>query len=150
MFNRKSSIAAALLAVGTVCVGTAHASNVQWSIGINLPPVGTVIASEPVYQAAPTYYDYAPAPVYVQPAPVVVYRPAPRVVYRPEPVYAPRYYGPAVVRAGWAVPGRGYGYGYGHGRDHDHDRYDNRHDHHDGRGDGHWDRGQPEPRRHHH
>lgn len=148
MFNRKSSIVAALLAVGTVCVGTAHASNVQWSIGINLPPVGTVIASEPVYQAAPTYY--APAPVYVQPAPVVVYRPAPRVVYRPEPVYAPRYYGPAVVRAGWAVPGRGYGYGYGHGRDHDHDRYDNRHDHHDGRGDGHWDRGQPEPRRHHH
>jgi hypothetical protein len=146
MFNRKSSIAAALLAVGTVCVGTAHASNVQWSIGINLPPVGTVIASEPVYQAAPTYY--APAPVYVQPAPVVVYRPAPRVVYRPEPVYAPRYYSPAVVRAGWAVPVRGYG--YGHGRDHDHDRYDNRHDHHDGRGDGHWDRGQPEPRRHHH
>ena len=146
MFNRKSSIAAALLAVGTVCVGTAHASNVQWSIGINLPPVGTVIASEPVYQAAPTYY--APAPVYVQPAPVVVYRPAPRVVYRPEPVYAPRYYSPALVRAGWAVPVRGYG--YGHGRDHDHDRYDNRHDHHDGRGDGHWDRGQPEPRRHHH
>jgi len=146
MFNRKSSIAAALLAVGIVCVGTAHASNVQWSIGINLPPVGTVIASEPVYQAAPTYY--APAPVYVQPAPVVVYRPAPRVVYRPEPVYAPRYYSPAVVRAGWAVPVRGYG--YGHGRDHDHDRYDNRHDHHDGRGDGHWDRGQPEPRRHHH
>ena len=146
MFNRKSSIAAALLALGTVCAGTAHASNVQWSIGINLPPVATVIASEPVYyQAQPTYYE--PAPVYVQPAPVVVYRPAPRVVYRPEPVYAPRYYGPGVVRAGWAVPGRGYG--YGHGRDHDHGRYDDRRDH-DGRGDGHWDRGQPEPRRHHH
>jgi len=134
MFNRKSSIAAALLALGTVCAGTAHASNVQWSIGINLPPVATVIASEPVYyQAQPTYYE--PASVYVQPAPVVVYRPAPRVVYRPEPVYAPRYYGPAVVRAGW----------YGH--DHDHRRYDDRHD---GRGDWHDDRGQPEPRRHHH
>jgi hypothetical protein len=147
MFNRKSSIAAALLAVGTVFAGTAQASNVQWSIGINLPPVATVIASEPVYHAAPTYY--APAPVYVQPAPVVVYRPAPRVVYRPEPVYAPRYYAPAVVRAGWAVPSRGHGHGHGHGRGHDHDRYDNHRDH-DGRSDGHRGRGQPEQRRHHH
>lgn len=150
MFNRKSSIAAALLALGTVCAGTAHAANVQWSIGINLPAVGTVISSEPVYQAPPTYYVpapvYAPAPVYVEPAPVVVYRPVPRVVYRPEPVYAPRYYGPGVVRAGWAVPGRGWGPGYGHGH-HDHDRHD---DWRDGRDDWHGDRGQPDPRRQHH
>ena len=148
MVNRKSSIAAALLALGTVCAGTAHAANVQWSIGINLPQVGTVISSEPVYYQAPQPY-YAPEPVYVQPAPVVVYRAAPRVVYRPEPVYAPRYYGPGVVRAGWVVPGRGWGHGYGHDRDHD--RYDDRHDdHHDGRGDWHGDRDQSEPRRQHH
>jgi hypothetical protein len=154
MFNRKTAFAAALLAVGTVAAGSAQAANVQWSIGINLPPVGTVISSAPVYQP---YYE--PAPVYVQPAPVVVYRPAPVVVYRPEPVYAPRFYGPGVIRSGWAVP-------VYRGR-HDHDRRDWRDDRHDdrrddrrdGRRDDHRDeygsshggeRWSAEPRRQHH
>jgi hypothetical protein len=126
MLNRTSSIAAALLALGTVCAGSAHASNVQWSVGINLPAVGTVISNAPVYYPpAPVYVEPAPVVVYrPAPPPVVVYRPAPQVVYRPAPVYAPRYYGPGVIRTGWAVPPRA---GW-HDRDHDHDHHDDRHD----------------------
>lgn len=144
MFNRKSAFAAALIALGTVAAGSAHASNVQWSVAVNLPPVGTVISSAPVYVPAPVY---APAPVYVRPAPVVVYRPAPPpvvyapapVVYRPVPVYAPGY---GVVRGGWAVPPRHHHhYGYEGWRD---DRRDGDHDGRRG------DRGYPEPRRYHH
>jgi hypothetical protein len=146
MFNRKSSITASLLALGALCAGTAQAADVHWSVGINLPHVGTVISNAPAY--------YPPAPVYVEPAPVVVYRPAPRpvvvyqpvpqVVYRPVPVYAPRHYSPGVVRAGWAVPvhgGKHDGHrGHGHGK---HDRHDHRGDRHDDhRGDHRGDRRQ--------
>lgn len=72
-----------------MCVGSAHAGGVSWSIGIGVPGVETVISNGPFYQAVPRVYVprpviYAPVPVYVQP-PVVVYRPAP-VVYRPAPV----------------------------------------------------------------
>jgi hypothetical protein len=150
MFNRKSAFAAALIALGTVAAGSAHASNVQWSVGINLPQVGTVISNAPVYQP---YYE--PAPVYVRPAPVVVYqpappviyRPAPVVVYRPAPVYGPGYYGPGVIRSGWAVPSR---HRHGH-----YDRDDRRDDRRDGRRDEYGDsnrgdRWSAEPRRQHH
>jgi hypothetical protein len=100
MLNRKVSIAAGLLALGSVFAGTAHAADVHWSIGINLPVVGTVVSNAPVYHGQRPVYMPAPAPV-------VVYQPAPRVVYRPVPVYAPK-----PVRGGW---------GRDHGR---HDRYD--------------------------
>jgi hypothetical protein len=126
MLNRKSAFAATLLALGTVTAGTAHAGDVHWSIGVNLPQVGTVISNEPVYQAPRPVY-HAPRPVYVQPAPVVVYRPAPPVVYQPAPVYAPGYYGhPGVIRSGWTTyPG------HRHDRHDRHHRYGHRHDHHD-------------------
>lgn len=80
---------AALLAAGA-----ANASTVHWSIGINLPPVATVVSSGPVY-----------APRVVYPAPRRFYEPAP-VVYAPRPevyetrpvVYAPRVvYAPAPI-----------------------------------------------------
>jgi len=96
----KRFIALAVAAVGCVlATGAANAgSNVYWSVGINVPPVGTVISNAPVYvEPAPVYVPapvvYAPAPVYVVPAPPVVvvprvvYRPAP-VIYRPVPVVA--------------------------------------------------------------
>jgi PXPV repeat (3 copies) len=83
--------------------GAAHAGHVNWSIGINLPPIGTVISNGPVYVPAPVYYE--PAPVYYEPAPViyapppVVYRPAPRVIYAPPPVVYSR---PVpIVYGGW-------------------------------------------------
>ena len=97
----KKLIAMALAATGcALATGAAQAGNVYWSVGINLPPVGTVVSNVPVYsEPAPVYYQepvYYPAPVYV-PAPRVIYRPAP-VVYAP-----PVYYGPApvVYRAGY-------------------------------------------------
>ena len=90
------------LATGVLALsaGAAHAGGVNWSIGINLPPVATVISNGPAYYPAPVY---APAPVYYEPP--VVYRPVPRyyapppVVYRP----VPRYYAPPAVvyRGGW-------------------------------------------------
>ena len=164
MFNRKTAFAATLLALGTVCAGAAHATDVHWSVGINLPQVGTVISNAPVYRApmpvyvqqAPVYWE--PAPVYVEPAPVVVYRQAPpQVVYRPAPVYAPGYYyGPSVVRADWVGPRHG-GWHDAHWRHERHDRddrddrddregrYDDRWNHdRDDRRDG--DRGGPVPR----
>ncbi|HZE91695.1 MAG TPA: hypothetical protein VE029_08350 [Rhizobacter sp.] len=137
MLNFKTSIAAAVVSVGALCAGTAHASNVQWSVGINLPAVTTVVSSDAYYDyAAPAYY--APAPVYL-PRPVYQ-QPAPVVIYRPEPVYVP----PQVIRSVWMPPGFGYRHGY-RGRDHDHDRWDDRRDwrgdeRHDGHRDDHWHR----------
>jgi hypothetical protein len=132
MFNRKFAFAAALVALGTVAAGSAQASNVQWSVGINLPQVGTVISNAPVYQQPAYEPYYEPAPVYVQPVPQVVYRPAPQVIYRPAPVvvyrpvpvYGAGYYGPRVIRSGWYGP-----------QGHHHDRDDRRDDRHDGRRD---------------
>ena len=102
------SRAFAAAALGLMVAG-AHAGNVYWSIGIQTPPVATVISSGQVYQpyypptyvAPPVVYQappayYQPAPVYYQPAPVyyapppVFYRPAPLVVYpsgAPQVVY---------------------------------------------------------------
>ena len=98
----------ALAATATLlCAGAAQAGGVQWSIGINVPAVTTVISNAPVYyrappqvvyqQPAPVYYE-EPAPVYYEP-PQVVYRPVPRyyapapVVYvRPVPVFYPRHH----------------------------------------------------------
>ena len=144
MLNRKTPFIAALALLGALSTAGAHAANVQWSIGVNLPPVTTVVSSGPVYgqpvYAEPVYVQpaYAPAPVYVQPAPVVVYRPRP--VYRPYPVIYrpyPVYHGYPVGRPVPVVmPGRG-GY-YDHRDHHDHDGYrDDHRDDHRGGHDGH-------------
>jgi hypothetical protein len=74
----------------------AHASNVHWSVGIDLPPVTTVVGNGPAYYPAPVYGApaYYPEPVYYA-APSYSYYPAP-VYYAPR-VYAPRVWvGPAV------------------------------------------------------
>ena len=110
----KSPVIIALAASATLlCAGAAHAGNVHWSVGVNLPPVATVISNGPAWVPAPVYY---PEPVTYY-APPVVYD-APAVIYPgyttrlPRPiVYAPRvverpYYG---VRHDWR--------GYGPGRD---------------------------------
>ncbi len=93
-----------LFAVAALGLATsmAHAGNISWSIGINLPPVGAVVSDAPYYGGG-QYYEppqvaYRPAPVYYSP-PAVIYRPAP-VYYSPAPavVYrqVPRYVGPPV------------------------------------------------------
>ena len=68
--RRKLAFTAVGLA-GWVAAGAAQAGGVNWSIGINLPPVGVVTA---------------PAPVYYPPPPVVYYPPPPVVYYPPVPV----------------------------------------------------------------
>ena len=100
---KRSLILAAAAAATLFAATAAHAGGVNWSVGINLPPVGYYGA--PVYHA-PTYY---PQPVYYS-APT--YYPAP-VYYAPR-VYAPR---PRV----WVAPVRAY-HG-GHWRGHGHDKY---------------------------
>ena len=83
-----------LVAAGSLLgAGAARASDVHWSIGVNLPPVATVISSGPSYfPAPPVVYapgvGYAPPVVYQEPvyeAPTVVYR-EPRAYYRPPTV----------------------------------------------------------------
>ena len=101
-------IAAAAAGVLALSAGVARAGNVYWSIGIQAPPVATVISNAPAYhyQSAPVYV--APQPVYVAPQPVyvapppVVYRSAPAVVYQPQVVYPPQ----VVYRSGHHHRGR--------------------------------------------
>ncbi|HEX6362942.1 MAG TPA: hypothetical protein VFZ93_08295 [Albitalea sp.] len=124
------ALAAAGCALGT---GAAHAGNVYWSVGINLPPVGTVVsnAPPPVYAPAPVY---VPAPVVVAPPPPVYVVP-PRVVYRPAPVYVPA---PVVYRPVPVVA-------YPHRHKHRGEWRGHRHEHRDEYGtvyrDGRWDDG---------
>ena len=117
---KKPLIAALATAATLLAAGAAHAGgNVQWSVGVNLPNVATVVSNFPfpplptvVIQQAPVY---APPPVVYQPEPRVVYqRPVvvyqePVVEYRPVPVY----YGRHWDRDGDGIPNR-------------YDRYDNR------------------------
>jgi hypothetical protein len=110
-------------ALGLASVAAMAGGNVNWSIGINLPPAGVVVSNGPVYytpapiyRAPPPVY-YAPPPVYYAPEPIV-YQP-PAVVYRPAPVYGP----PPGVYGGWEYQRPPHWHG-GHG--------------HRGRG---WDRG---------
>jgi hypothetical protein len=74
------SLTAAVIVAGTALFGAPAAqAETYWSIGINLPPAGVVVANAPrypVYEAAPVYY--APAPRYVQRE---IYYAPPRVVY---------------------------------------------------------------------
>lgn len=122
--NRKSAalIATLALAGSLASAGAQARDNIYWSIGIQAPlqagvSLGTVFSNAPVYQAAPVIYAepvYQPAPVWVQPAPVM-YAPSPRYVSLP--VYAPQriVYEP---RGPWRGHGRHYR------RHHDeHERY---------------------------
>ena len=94
-----SVVARTVMAIGATAAlasGSAHASDVQWSVGIHAPiapgvSVGTVISNgygmpvvAPVLAAPPVYW----------PAPVVY---GPPVVVLPRPVYAPPIYAPRVV-----------------------------------------------------
>lgn len=102
---------------------SAHAgTHVSWSVGINVPPVATVVTSVPV-AVPPAPVVYAP-PVYVEEP--VVYVPPPRVIYRPVPVVVrpSYYYRPAPViytgghyRGGW-YGDRGWNHDGGHWHDH--------------------------------
>jgi len=145
----KRPLLLACAAAATLFVATAaEASRVSWSIGVNVPPVATVVSRGPGWVPAPPAVVYSTrAPVYAPPA-VVYSTPAP--VYAPEPIVYDEpyvdYVGPGVGFYGapivvgprhrfWApphrsywVPGpRGHWDGHdrwdGHGRSGDHDRW---------------------------
>ena len=99
---KRSLVLAAAAAAALLTATAANAGNVNWSVGISLPPIGTVVSSGPAYYPAPYYgaptYSYYPQPVYYSapaysyyPAPVYyaprVYAPRPRVVVAPRPYY---------------------------------------------------------------
>ena len=101
-----------LASAALLAVRPAAAQNVQWSIGINLPPVGAVITSPQVF---------GPPPVIYAPPPRVVYAPPPRAVYVPPPtIYYPPaqvvYQAPPRVVYGYPVYEDGYRGGYDHGK----------------------------------
>ena len=82
--------------VATLFAATAaRAGHVDWSIGIAVPPVTTVVSSGyavPVgYAPRPRVLYSAPAPVYASPA--VVYRTPAPVYDEPAPYEVERYYG---------------------------------------------------------
>ncbi len=87
---KRSVILAGLAAGALLATGAAHAGNVNWSIGINVPPVATYVSngrgyySEPAYYAAPTY---APRRYYREPERVVYV--APPRAYAPPHVWLP-------------------------------------------------------------
>jgi len=111
----KSIVLALIAGAATLSAGAAHAGNLSWQVGINLPvprivlpvpPLPVVVAPQPVYYepARPSYSTYSddaayyerPQPAYYEPAPVVYQRPAvvyqrPAVYYRPVPVVVPSY-----------------------------------------------------------
>ena len=75
--------------------GAAQAGNVHWSVGVNLPPVATVISNGPVW-GAPAYYPapvtYAPQVVYEEPVVYPSYD-----VYPSYGIARPIVYGPRIV-----------------------------------------------------
>jgi len=126
-----------LAASTLVATGAAQAGNVNWSIGINLPPVATYVSNGPSYYPAPVVYGnhYRPArPVYVAP-PHLWLPPLPRL---PAPPWAGRHH--QGHHAGHWDRGhrsdRGDRWDRGHRRDRD-DRDDRRGRGNDGRHDGH-------------
>jgi hypothetical protein len=133
MNMNKTLIAAVAAAASLLTAGVAHArDNVQWTVGVNLPNVSTVISNFPV-PVLPQVVVAAPPPVIyreerrvvVRPVPQVVYE-APVVVYRPVPAQpgwrAPGYHQTRWDRDGDGIPNR-------------YDRYDNRRDRHGPYGD---------------
>jgi hypothetical protein len=117
----------ASLAAGAVLLaaGAAHAGgNVQWSVGVNLPNVATVISNFPVPVLPQVVVHAPPRVVYYEPAPVVV-RPAPRVVYQPQVVVVGRPV-PVVYGPHWRHGDQRRWDRDGDGIPNRYDRYDNR------------------------
>jgi len=122
----------ALGASVALAAGSAHATDVHWSLGIHAPigpgvVVGTVISNRP---GLPVLAPVVVPPVYL-PAPVVYAPPVytPRLVYGP-PVYMPRVvYGPPVWGGGrWVRHPGHYPHQHAYRPDHGHYGQYTRHD----------------------
>jgi hypothetical protein len=113
----KRPLVLALAAAATLFGATAaNAARVDWSIGINVPPVGAVVS--PAYAGYAAYaapVGYAPLPRFVVSPPPIEYLPRPHLWLPPLP---------PLPRLAW------FDHGHEHGWGHDHERW---HDSHDGR-----------------
>jgi hypothetical protein len=87
-------VAAAML----FAASAADAGGVSWSVGINVPPVATVVSGGPAYVGPAV--RYAPAGVVYSTVPV--YAPAP--VYAPPVAYGEPYVDPYIVSSGFYAP----------------------------------------------
>lgn len=123
---QRSLLLAAAAAATLFTATAAHASRVHWSVGIDLPPVTTVVSNGGGYYPGSAYYGASSyrAPTYY---PEPVYYPAP--AYYPAPVYyAPRprvWVAPPLPR--YVAPWRGHGHGHAQGHGHGHRGHDKRH-----------------------
>ncbi|MBL0719447.1 hypothetical protein JI742_06040 [Piscinibacter sp. Jin2] len=116
---RRAAAMLALAGSGLLAAGGAQAgSDIHWSIGVQLPPIGTVISNHPQRG-----YGYGAPPVVVYPGPAVVYGPA------------PRWDGPPRHHGWHRAHDRGWHKGYREGR-----RDERRDDRRDERRDDRWDR----------
>ena len=120
----KRPVILALAASATLlCAGAARAGNVQWSSGVHLPPVATVISNGPAW-AAPVYYPapvvYGPPVVYEAPVIYPGYRVPRPIVYAPRVIERPYYGHRSEWRGGpphdarWVPPGHRDGRRYRH------------------------------------
>ncbi len=127
---QRSFVLAATAAATFLAAGNAHAGGrVDWSIGINLPPIAAVVSAPGYYAPAPVYYEQPMYPVQNDYPPRVLYAPRPRI-WLPPPPPLPRFgFAPGWHRDGWRdTSWRGDGWrGDGGRRDGDrHDRDDHR------------------------
>jgi hypothetical protein len=100
---QRSFVLAAAAAATVLAAGAAHAGGrVDWSIGINVPPIAAVV-SAPAYYPARAYYSPAPYPVETYYPSRVVYAPRPRFWVPPLPPL-PRF-GFGWHREGWRDAG---------------------------------------------
>jgi len=118
---QRSFVLAAAAAATVLAAGAAHAGGrVDWSIGINLPPVAAVV-SGPGYDRSPAYDAPAVYPVEAYYPPQVVDAPRPRV-WLPPPPPPPRFgFAPGWHRDGWRGHDGWHGDGARHDRDDRHD-----------------------------
>ena len=126
MQSRLSLVAklAALAGLALAAMGTAHARDVFWSVGVHAAPgVHVDVGNHRPVVVHPAPIIVQPAPVFVQPAPVFVQpRIVPHVVYtQPQVVYP----GPI-----YSTGSHGHGFRHGHGHRFDGHGHRGHHGHH--------------------
>ena len=101
---RRSFVLAAAATATLLTAGAAHAGGVNWSIGIDVPPVAGFVG-DAAYYPAPSYYT-APAYPVAPYFPPRVYAPAPRVWLPPPPLRFWGGHGIGWRNDGWRGDGR--------------------------------------------
>jgi hypothetical protein len=121
---QRSFVLAAAAAATLMTATVANAGGVNWSIGINVPPIAAVVGA-PAYYPAPAYYASPAYPAAAYYPPPVAYAPRPRFWLPPAPPLPRVFWGGH--RDVWHRDG-----GYRDGGHNDGGHYDGGHDNHVG------------------